>query len=78
MFGFKLIKKKEFENLKEELRKAKTISDAQATYIAQLEYMMREMEVKQSELNVKVEPSEEKPVKKVRRKSTNKTIKKEE
>jgi hypothetical protein len=78
MFGFKLIKKKEFENLKEELRKAKTISDAQATYIAQLEYMMREMEVKQSELNVKFEPSEEKPVKKVRRKSTNKTIKKEE
>jgi hypothetical protein len=78
MFGFKLIKKKEFENLKEELRKAKTISDAQAIYIAQLESMIKEMEVKQSELNVKVEPSEEKPVKKVRRKSTNKTIKKEE
>ena len=84
MFGYKLIKIKEIENLKEELANAKADVKRYETRIAQLEKTIDEKDatiLRLSDANVKDEPVEEKPekpVKKVRRRSSKKNIKKEE
>jgi uncharacterized coiled-coil protein SlyX len=82
MFGYKIIKEVEIENLKSQLADANEIIDAQTKHIADLLNKIGELEKAVADLNerktVKVESTEEKPVKKVRRKSTRKTTKKEE
>ena len=83
MFGYKLIKEVEIENLKRELANAKADVKRYETRITELENMIKEKDatiVRLSDVNVKDEPVEEKPekpVKKVRRRSK-KNIKKEE
>jgi predicted kinase len=84
MFGYKLIKKVEIENLKVELANAKADVKRYETRIAELEKTIDEKDatiLRLSDANVKDEPVEEnpeKPVKKVRRRSSKKNIKKEE
>ena len=84
MFGYKLIKIKEIENLKEELANAKADVKRYETRITELENTIEEKDatiVRLSDVNVKGEMTEEKPekpVKKVRRRSSKKNIKKEE
>ena len=84
MFGYKLIKSKEIENLKEELANAKADVKRYETRITELEKTIDEKDatiLRLSDANVKDEPVEEKPekpVKKVRRRSSKKNIKKEE
>ena len=84
MFGYKLIKEVEIENLKEELANAKADVKRYETRIAELEKTIDEKDatiLRLSDVNVKDEPVEEKPekpVKKVRRRSSKKNIKKEE
>lgn len=82
MFGYKLIKKDEFEELKIQLKIARETAVEQSEFILKLEKKIKELENKISKLtkssNVKNENNEEKPVKKVRRKSSKKTSKKEE
>lgn len=83
MFGFKLIKTKEFENLKADLAAANDACDAYVKRIDELLNIIEEQKVvitnltESTEVN-KTESTEEKPVKKVRRKSTKKTTKKED
>ena len=91
MFGYRLIKEVEIENLKREAEKKlqknseeyKKIIEAQRSLIAELESKVKEQETTIANLtktkNVKKEritTTEEKPVKKVRRNSK-KTTKKE-
>lgn len=85
MFGYKLIKEVEIENLKTQLSDIKTIANTQANRIAELEKTVKEQESTIANLTnpVKVnsevnEEKVEKPVKKVRRKSSKKNTKKEE
>lgn len=88
MFGYKLIKEVEIENLKAELANAKADVKRYETRIAELENTIDKKDATiliLSDANVKDEPvvekpvkTDEKPVKKVRRKSSKKNIKKEE
>jgi uncharacterized coiled-coil protein SlyX len=82
MFGYKLIKEDEIENLKRQLADANEDVVAQAKKIAELNNKIKEYEKTIANLtkheNVKIESKEEKPVKKVRRKYTKKNNKKEE
>lgn len=84
MFGYKLIKSKEIENLKAELANAKADVKRYETRIAELENTIKEKDatiVRLSDAQFKseqVEAKPETPVKKVRRRSSKKNIKKEE
>ena len=82
MFGYKIIKEVEIEHLKDNLAHANVVIADQTKHIAELLNKIGELEKAVADLNesktVKAESTEEKPVKKVRRKSTKKTIKKEE
>ena len=84
MFGYKLIKEVEIENLQRELANAKADVKRYETRITELENTIEEKDatiLRLSDVNVKdapVEEKPEKPVKKVRRKSSKKTTKKEE
>lgn len=85
MFGYKLIRKVEIENLKTQLSEIKTVVNTQANRILELEKTVKEQETvianltNTAKVNSEVnEEKIEKPVKKVRRKSSKKTIKKEE
>ena len=82
MFGYKLIKNVEIENLKDELAHANVVIADQTKRIAELLATIDEQKVVIANLTevttVKNEKTEDKPVKKVRRNSTKKTTKKEE
>ena len=82
MFGFRLIRTVEIETLRNNLAKSKEIMSSQATQIVELNDKIKALESDIANLtahtNVKHEVVEEKPVKKVRRKSTKKNTKKEE
>ena len=82
MFGYRLIKNVEIEHLKDDLAHANVVIADQTKHIAELLNKIKEQDsiiANLTELTkVKEEVVEEKPVKKVRRKSTKKTIKKEE
>ena len=82
MFGYKIIKEIEIENLTKQLTEAKGIIVSQTLYIADLVDKIKELEKIISALNetkpVKTDNVEESPVKKVRRKSSKKINKKEE
>ena len=82
MFGYKIIKEIEIENLTKQLTDAKGIIVSQTQYIADLVNKIKELEKIISALNetkpVKTDNVEESPVKKVRRKSSKKINKKEE
>ena len=82
MFGYKLIKTVEIDALRNNLADAKEIMRSQALQIYELNNKIKELEDKIANLTapakVKSETVEEKPVKKVRRKSSKKTTKKEE
>ena len=83
MFGYKLIKEVEIENLQRELANAKADVKRYETRITELENTIEEKDatiLRLSDVNVKdapVEEKPEKPVKKVRRRAK-KNIKKEE
>ena len=82
MFGYKIIKEIEIENLTKQLTDAKGIIVSQTLHIADLVNKIKELEKIISTLNetkpVKTDNVEETPVKKVRRKSSKKINKKEE
>ena len=82
MFGYRLIKNAEIEHLKDDLAHANVVIADQTKHIAELLNKIKEQDsiiANLTELTkVKEETVEEKPVKKVRRKSTKKTTKKEE
>ncbi|MBO7210385.1 MAG: hypothetical protein J6V44_05210 [Methanobrevibacter sp.] len=85
MFGYKLIREVEIENLKKQLSDIKTIANTQANRIVELEKTVKEQETvianltNTAKVNSEVnEEKVEKPVKKVRRKSSKKNTKKEE
>lgn len=82
MFGYKIIKEVEIENLKDELAHANVVIADQTKHIAELLDKIKEQDAIIANLTeltkVKEEIVEEKPVKKVRRKSSKKTTKKEE
>ena len=82
MFGYKLIKIVEIDALRNNLADAKEIMRSQALQIYELNNKIKELEDMIANLTapakVKSETVEEKPVKKVRRKSSKKTTKKEE
>lgn len=86
MFGYRLIKNEEIENLKLQLASAYEEVVTQANKIEALENKIKEYEkivnnfTKSTKVknDNKTESKEEKPVKKVRRKYTKKTTKKEE
>lgn len=82
MFGYRIIKEVEIENLKSQLADANRFIDTQTKHVADLLNKITELEMVIDNLNesktVKDESIEEKPIKKVRRKSTKKTTKKEE
>ena len=82
MFGYRLIKNVEIDHLKDDLAHANVVIANQTKHIADLLNKIAELEKVVADLNesktVKVEITEEKPVKKVRRKSSKKTTKKEE
>ena len=85
MFGYKLIREVEIENLKKQVSDIKTIANTQANRIVELEKTVKEQEsvianlTNATKVNSEVnEEKIEKPVKKVRRKSSKKNTKKEE
>ena len=82
MFGYRIIKEVEIENLKDNLAHANVVIADQTKHIAELLDKIKEQDAIIANLTeltkVKEEVVEEKPVKKVRRKSTKKTTKKEE
>lgn len=82
MFGYKLIKTAEYEELKSNLANANRVIEVQTAHIADLNNKIEGLEKVIATLNeataVKIDRVEEKPVKKVRRKSSKKTTKKEE
>ena len=86
MFGYRLIKNVEIDHLKDNLAHANVVIADQTKHIADLLNKIAELEKIVADLScqlnesktVKAESTEEKPVKKVRRKSTKKTTKKEE
>lgn len=80
MFGYKLIKKSEIDNLKLELEESKMIIDEQNDCIVELLEKIKEQKTIIANLTelskIEKEANEEKPIKKVRRKK--KTTKIEE
>lgn len=82
MFGYRLIKTVEIENLRTKLADSKEKIGLQARQIVELNEKIKELENAIAKFNeaakVNNENKEEKPIKKVRRKSTKKTTKKEE
>ena len=82
MFGYRLIKTVEIENLRTKLADSKEKIGLQAREIVELNDKIRELEDTIAKFNeaakVNNENKEEKPIKKVRRKSSKKTTKKEE
>jgi uncharacterized coiled-coil protein SlyX len=86
MFGYKLIKTEKIENLKTQLGDAQKTIDTQAKRLVELENKVKEQDATIANLTAKtatvksehVEEKTDKPVKKVRRKSSKKTTKKEE
>ena len=82
MFGYRLIKNVEIEHLKDDLAHANVVIADQTKHITELLNKIKEQDsiiANLTELTkVKEEVVEEKPVKKVRRKSSKKTTKKEE
>jgi 23S rRNA C2498 (ribose-2'-O)-methylase RlmM len=82
MFGYRLIKNVEIDHLKDDLAHANVVIADQTKHIAELLDKIKEQDAIIANLTeltkVKEEVVEEKPVKKVRRKSTKKTTKKEE
>ena len=82
MFGYRLIKNVEIEHLESDLAHANVVIAEQTKRIAELLATIDEQKVVIANLTeattVKNETVEEKPVKKVRRKSTKKTTKSEE
>ena len=83
MFGYKLIKKSEIENLKLRLEDALDTIILREREIVELESKIKEQENTIAKLSNPTKDkqettTEEKPVKKVRRKSSKKTTKKEE
>ena len=82
MFGYRLIKNVEIEHLESDLAHANVVIADQTKCIAELLATIDEQKAIIANLTeasaVKTETVEEKPVKKVRRKSTKKTTKKEE
>lgn len=86
MFGYKLIKEEEIENLKSQLASANEKVVAQDNNITELKNKIKEYEKTIVNLtkpatvknDSKTESKEEKPVKKVRRKYTKKNTKKED
>jgi uncharacterized protein YigA (DUF484 family) len=82
MFGYRLIKTVEIENLRTKLADSKEKIGLQAREIVELNDKIRELENTIAKFNeaakVNNEIKEEKPIKKVRRKSSKKTTKKEE
>ena len=82
MFGYRLIKNVEIDHLKDDLAHANVVIADKTKHIAELLNKIKEQDAIIANLTeltkVKEEVVEEKPVKKVRRKSTKKTTKKEE
>ena len=82
MFGYRLIKNVEIDHLKDDLAHANVVIADQTKHIADLLNKIAELEKVVADLNesktVKAESTEEKPVKKVRRKSSKKTTKNED
>lgn len=86
MFGYKLIKIKEIENLELQLAEFKSTVNSQAQEIVELNNKIKEHEntienlTKTTKVKNKktIEKKEDLPVKKVRRKTTKKNIKKED
>ena len=82
MFGYRLIKNVEIDHLKDDLAHANVVIADQTKNIAELLDKIKEQDAIIANLTeltkVKNDHVEEKPVKKVRRKSTKKTTKKEE
>ena len=82
MFGYRIIKEVEIEHLKDDLAQANVVIADQTKHIAELLNNIKERDAIIANLTelakVKEETVEEKPVKKVRRKSSKKTTKKEE
>ena len=83
MFGYKLIKKSEIENLKLRLENALDTIISREQEIVELESKIKEQENTIAKLYNQTKDkqettTEEKPVKKLRRKSSKKTTKKEE
>lgn len=82
MFGYRLIKNVEIDHLKDDLAHANVVIADQTKHIAELLNKIKEQDsiiANLTELTkVKEEVVEEKPIKKVRRKSSKKTTKKEE
>lgn len=82
MFGFRLIKKTEFEKLLADLANAKETVATQANQIVELNDKVRKQEKTIANLTATTpnveKVVEEKPVKKVRRNRSKKTTKKEE
>ena len=82
MFGFKLIKIREIENLKLDLAEAKLQIEEQEDYISELLNKIKHQDTIIANLTSVAKTTndnvEEKPVKKVRRKNSKKTVKKED
>ena len=81
MFGYRLIKNEEIENLKSELADVKEKSAEQANYISKLLATIKEQDLIISNLTSHTKEdsdiTEDKPIKKVRRKNSKRTIKKD-
>ena len=82
MFGYRIIKEVEIDHLKDDLAHANVVIADQTKHIAELLDEIKKRDAIIATLNetttVKNDHVEEKPVKKVRRKSTKKTTKTEE
>ena len=82
MFGYRLIKNVEIDHLEDDLAHANAVIADQTKHIAELLDKIKEQDAIIANLTelskVKEETVEEKPIKKVRRKSSKKTTKKEE
>ena len=82
MFGYRIIKEVEIDHLKDDLAHANVVIADQTKRIAELLDKIKERDAIIANLTeltkVKEETVEEKPVKKIRRKSSKKTTKKEE
>lgn len=81
MFGYRLIKNEEIENLKSELADVKEKSAEQANYISKLLATIKEQDSIIANLTSVTKDdsdiTEDKPIKKVRRKNSKRTIKKD-
>lgn len=81
MFGYRLIKNEEIENLKSELVDAKEKVAEQSRHIAKLLTTIKEQDSIIANLTLVTKDdsdiTEEKPIKKVRRKNSKRTVKKD-